>query len=302
MRAKPIALTVLSYGGGQESTMLVHRLLHDEEFYKDHIKGDLLIVGSDTGDEHPHTHTAIDYIRDLCAFKGINFYWVTPDMGFHSEAWSSLTGQYKRTSTIGSAAFQQTCTDNLKVKVVDRFVESWIKSWYGVTGERKGAYHDFYERFGRIRLILGFAKGEESRTKNGNRFDAVWKKKVVQRYFPLIIDGLGRQECINYNQEHLMFIVWPSNCMRCFYSSDQEILWLWRNYPDKFAEWVMIEKAKLEKWKHLDLQDPPKNYGVYGRIYLEQKLEKAQKLYGHWSDEQLDEYKYSHGHCIKSKY
>lgn len=58
-----------------------------------------------------------------------------------------------------------------------------------------------------------------------------------------------------------------------------------------------MEAAKREKYKHKE-----KNFGVYGKLTLDQKLEKAQRLYGHWTDEQLNEYKFSHGHCIKSKY
>ena len=84
--------------------------------------------------------------------------------------------------------------------------------------------------------------------------------------------------------------------MICFYSSDQEVLWLYRFYPEVYWDWVAMEKAKLAKY------NVEKNYGVYGKITLEQKLEKAQKLYGHWTDDQLNEYKYSHGHCIKSRY
>lgn len=64
-----------------------------------------------------------------------------------------------------------------------------------------------------------------------------------------------------------------------------------------FYQWVQIEKAKLER-----IDAPEKNFGVYGKITLLQKLDKAKKLYGNWTDEQLNEYKYSHGHCIKSKY
>jgi hypothetical protein len=45
-----------------------------------------------------------------------------------------------------------------------------------------------------------------------------------------------------------------------------------------------------------------KNYGVYGTITLTEKLDQAKKKYGHWSDEQLWDYKMSHGHCVKSSY
>lgn len=296
------ALTVLSYGAGQESTTILLRLINEPAFYKKHVSGHLIVVGSDTGDEHPHTYDLVKEAQRLCKSHKIPFFWVTPKFGFHSKSWQSLFFQYKKTSTIGSAAFQQTCTDNLKVKVIDNFIENYIQTVFHCIGKRKNAYHDFAKRFGKIKLLLGFAKGEESRTTNGNKFDAVWKKATVERFFPLIEEQWGRQECIDYNETVLSFTVFPSNCMRCFYQSEQEILWLYRNYPAKFNEWVRVEKAKLIKWKHKELEEPPKNYGVYGLKSLKQKLERALKLYGHWTDEQLNEYKYSHGHCIKSKY
>jgi len=304
---KPIALTVVSFGAGQDTIYFVHRLLNDQTFYDRHVKGDLVIVGSDTGNEHPHTYQAIHHIKELCNGR-FGFFWLTPDMGFHPITWQSLTYQYKLNSRCGSAAFPQTCTDNLKVKVVDNFVEWYIGRMYlnielpqfvnrKYVGSNKKNYHQFYENHGKIRLILGFADQEESRTKNGNKFDPVWKKKVIERYYPLIEDKTDRQQAIDYNEANIEMKIFPSNCMICFYSSDQEILWLYRNYPQVFYEWVDIEKKKLEK-----SADKEKNYGVYGKITLQQKLEKAEKLYGHWSDDQLTEYKYSHGHCIKSRY
>lgn len=297
--SKEIALTVVSYGGGQDTTYFVHRLCVDPAFRAKHIAGKLLIVGSDTGDEHPHTYQNIERVKKLCALHNIEFHWLTNDMGYHREAWKTLTHQYIKNSSCGSAAYQQTCTDNLKVKVVDRFVESWIKSRYGYTGTKKRAFYQFYTSQGPIRLILGFAAAEEGRTSAGNKFDAKWKRDTVQRYYPLIIDGTSRQDCINY-LEAADWTVFPSNCMRCFYQSLPEILWLYRNYPAKFNEWVAIEKAKIDKYAASGFEG--KNFGVYGKKTLSEKLVQAIEQFGHLTDDELNEYKYSHGHCIKSKY
>ena len=297
-------LTVLLFGAGQESTYFLHKCGTDPTYYKKHITGKLLVIGSDTGDEHNHTYANIEWCKRFCIANRIEFYWVTKDMGFHGRTWQSLFEQYKRTFTIGSAAMPQTCTDNLKVKVCDRFLEHWIKKNYGYTKQNKKSVIDFYNDMGqkKIKYILGFAKGEETRTNKGNKFDGKWKQITCERYYPLIVDGIGRQECIDYNSINIPHVVWPSNCMRCFYQSEQELLWLYRFFPEKFQEWVEVEQAKLKKWIHLEQQEPPKNYGVYGLKSLQDKLDKAIRLYGHWSDEQLNEYKMSHGHCIKSKY
>lgn len=291
-----IGLTVVSYGGGQETTYFVVRLLEDAEFRAKHIAGDLLIAGSDTGNEHYHTYSNVQKVRDLCDQHNVPFFWITPELGFHSESWQSLTHQYNKNQSVGSARFLQTCTDNLKVKVMDRFVEQYIMDVYDIPGSRKQAYYKFAEKYGKIRLILGFSSEEEKRTSNGSKYDPIWKQKNVERYYPLIVDGTTRQDCIDY-LESQMWIVYPSNCMFCFYQSDQEVLWLYRNYPDRFAEWVYIEEQKLEKYKGQE-----KNFGVFGTGTLVDKLAKAQEKFGHWTDDQLNEYKYSHGHCIKSKY
>lgn len=295
-------MTIVSFGAGQESIKLLNDLVLYKEFRDIHAPGKLLIVGADTGEEHPHTYEAVQYARDLCKAFGVEFAWVTPDMGFHPKNWQSLSYQYKKNSSIGSAAFMQTCTDNLKIKVVDSYTECWLQK-QGFEGTKKQSYYRAAEVHGKLRLIIGYAKGEEHRIKNGNKFDPVWKKRCMDRYYPLMILGIDRAACIADNEsirrdDGSIFKIYPSNCMICFYQSDQEILWLYRNHPAKFADWVSMEAAKLEKYK----DRKGKNFGVYGKITLLQKLEKAQKLYGHWTDEQLDDYKFSHGHCMKSKF
>lgn len=292
-------ITVFSFGAGQESMNLLHKLLHNQDFYNEVI-GDnyLLVVGSDTGNEHDHTYLAVQYAKRLCHGRSnMEFHWVTSDMGFHPRTWQSLSYQYQLNDNIGSAAFRQTCTDNLKVKVVNNFVEAWLKTKYSYTGVKKQAYHQYCDDHGQIKLILGFASGEEKRTANGNKFDPAWKKRVMVRQFPLIDYFVTRQDCIDYNTKHIPIPIWPSNCMMCFYQSDQEILWLWRFRRSVFNKWVRLERAKLRKYA-----GHAKNYGVYGKITLLEKLAKAKEKYGHWSDDQLNDYKFSHGHCINSKY
>jgi len=290
-------LTLFSYGGGQDSRYLLDRFAKDKAFRKKHISGRLLVVGADTGDEHKHTYASIALTKAFCKLHNIEFYWVTSDMGYHPRTWQSLIEQYKRNSSIGSAAYPQTCTDNLKIKVVDKFVEHWLSREYGYQSRNKRNYHKFVSDHGKIRLIIGYAKGEESRILNGNLYDAPWKQASMDRYYPLLEEGIDRQACIDYNRDEVDHKVWPSNCKRCFFQLEPEILWLYRFEPEAFQEWVELEAAKLAKHAHKE-----KNYGVYGKTLLTEKLERAIKLYGHWTDEQLNEYKFSHGHCMKSKY
>lgn len=87
--------------------------------------------------------------------------------------------------------------------------------------------------------------------------------------------------------------------MMCPFLSKQEVLWLYRNYPTIFYEWQAYENAKLQKFRNAEIS---RNLGVKGELTLAQFLGQAITEYGHWTDEQLNEYKMSHGHCVKSAY
>ena len=64
-----------------------------------------------------------------------------------------------------------------------------------------------------------------------------------------------------------------------------------------FAEWVGYERAKLRKFT-----GTKRNLGVKGKLTLEEVLAQALEQYGNMTDSELDEYKMSHGHCVKSVY
>ena len=113
---------MLSYGAGQESTWLLYQSALSSEFRNRFAPGRLIVVGSDTGDEHPETYTQVAFSKRFCEQHGIPFYWLHKSLGFHSEAWSSLIGQYKRNSTVGSLMFKRCCTVNLKIEPFYRFL------------------------------------------------------------------------------------------------------------------------------------------------------------------------------------
>ena len=86
--------------------------------------------------------------------------------------------------------------------------------------------------------------------------------------------------------------------MICPWMNEVELLWLYRFYPEEYEEWVELEENKIQA--HLDAGE--KNYGVWGRKLLPEVLTIAQEKYGLWTDDQLQEYKMSHGHNLMSKY
>lgn len=306
-------LTVLSFGAGQDSTYILYKIIRDPAYRYKFIRGRLIVIVCDTGDEHAYTYKHIKFIEGLCKEHQIEFYFITSDMGYHPKTWPGLICQMKRNNTLMSMMFPRSCTDNLKIKPFYNFLNVYIaRKYYGQnlpsSTRNKDWINRFAEEHGKINVILGIAADEEHRIKEDkaqqlNLFDKakrtqpVWMAKSILKSYPMIIEGIDRQKA----QIYILATPWPlpmpSNCKRCPFLSKQEILWLYRFHPSDFYEWVELEKAKINKCSHLE-----RNLGVKGEKMLTEILEEAITEFGHWTDEQLHEYKMSHGHCVKSKY
>jgi hypothetical protein len=83
--------------------------------------------------------------------------------------------------------------------------------------------------------------------------------------------------------------------------SEIERLWLHTFHPEDYNTWVRIEQAKFDRFRDAGLPDD-KNLGVWGKKAIPEVLEKARERYGHLTPDDLQYYKMSHGHCVKSKY
>lgn len=321
----PPKLTVLSFGGGQDSTAILHRLLNDDKAREEWAPEDLLVVISDTGDEHPATYAHVARTAKLVFQEhGIPFAILTgrPDLwwgtyagdhllhcGYHYDNWAGLREFYERTNTVGSKAFPKSCTDKLKIQPIYKYLSDFVYEHY--TGcRRNGKYRgkqplvDFAKRHGKIRMLIGIAAGEERRiakTKpddNKKPTGPVWMEKAIDRRYPLVDWGWDRAGCQKYLGSIGVTVPPPSNCMLCPYMSMIELVWLYRFHPADYAEWVTIEANKLEANK--DKGD--KNLGVWGKKTLPEVLDEALKKHGHLTKRELQEYKMSHGHCVMSKY
>lgn len=305
------SLTILSFGGGQDSTAILLKMIdRNSDVRSRYVKDQLIVVMSDTGDEHPYTYDHVDNMKKICWQNDIPFFFLQKHHGYHVDSWPDLIspqlrsegGKYKPSMVqLGT----KSCTDNLKLTPIYKFVDEYInaKMNYGFTirsgrGCNKQAIKKFYKEVGEISVLIGFAKGEESRVQKSEKLEIKEKasdkdgwKKGLKRFYPLIDLGMGREECQKYIKDMIGYCPMPSNCMRCPYQSLQEILWLYRNYPDKFAEWVEIENRKL-----IRDSDKEKNYGVYAnKKTLSEKLTEALEKYGHMTFGELNNYKMSHG-------
>lgn len=378
-------LTILSFGGGQDSTAILLLLINDAIFRAKYAAHRLLVLFADTGNEHPFTYTYIDeVIIPLCKKHDIEFVAITNDMGFHGETWMTLQHQWENNNpTIGSLAYPKTCTHNLKLQPQYRYVQQWIPKNYPnvIDKASKDNYNQHANLHGKIRWLVGIARGEERRVADASKETAKWKRNAVQIEYPLIDIGYDRQDCQDYINSTNTALPMPSNCMFCpFGSQGMELLWMFHSYPDRFEEWIELEQKKLEHYvdqydfiadfkkdpsnKDKSLQEKividwnqlvtidilkiayakakekqmkvsvrvniyhpnkeveafiascemkkikTKNLGVSGRLHksstnavtLRDVLEEAKVKFPNVTLAQLNEYKWSHGHCVSSQY
>lgn len=294
-------LTVLSFGGGQDSTALLYKYIYDDEFAKKYIGNDFVVIMADTGNEHEETDAHVREIRDLCLDNGINFHFLTGDMGLTSPVWSKgLVHFYESGNRIGSKCFPKTCTDKLKITPIYNFLEEYVHNVY-LTEKvgRKRAIKEFAEKHGKIDVIIGIAAGEETRASTNEESPSVWMRQAINKVYPLLDLEMDRQACQDYITEVGHVVPPPSNCILCPFMSYQELLFMHRTMPEWYNKWVELEANKIKANSHVD---PKKNMGVWGNKLLPEVLKIAEQKFGHMTIADLKEYKMSHGHCVKSKY
>ncbi len=306
-------LTILSFGCGQDSMTILPKLALDTEFRKKYAPNDLLVLMADTHNEHPETYKYFDeVVLPFCKEHDIEILKIDNSMGYHGNTWKSLTGQWQNGNpTVGSLAYPKTCTHNLKLQPQYRYVEEWLPKKYPniINKKRKDNYKQFAKIYGKIRWLIGIAKGEEKRVADATKETALWKKESIQVEYPLIDIEYDREACQNYIRSIGLPLPMPSNCMYCPFSCNHlELLWLEKSYPDKFNEWIALEQAKLDANK-----DAAKNLGVSARVHkngerigeaftLYDMLQEAKEIYPDVTMNFLNEYKWSHGHCVTSSY
>lgn len=87
---------------------------------------------------------------------------------------------------------------------------------------------------------------------------------------------------------------------------DVELIWLERFLPDEFEKWCELEQNKFDANEYAG----DRNLGVWGKwnkaegrpYSLKDALKDAKEKHGDLTDEYIEDYKMSHGHCIMSQY
>ncbi len=293
-------LTVLSFGGGQDSTAILYKLIDDQEFRIRYAPDDLLVVMADTGNEHEETYQHCKEVEQLCKDHGIPFFLIEPNQGYNAPSWNKgLIPFYEGNDTIGSKAFPKTCTVNLKITPIYNFINEWVHVNYNTTKlSRKGAIKEFVEKNCKIDVLIGIARDEEKRASTNEQSTEIWMRKNINKVYPLLEIGMNRQDCQDFIKASGRITPAPSNCILCPFMSKKELLYLYRALPEWFDKWVEMENNKIQKNK-----DAENNLGVWGnKKLLPEILKEAEEEFGHMTIEELKEYKFSHGHCVMSKY
>ncbi|KKN95686.1 hypothetical protein LCGC14_0175550 [marine sediment metagenome] len=184
--------TFLSKSCGQESKALLVKLKHDAEFRKQHTKGTIVLIMSNTGNEHPTTYDELwGETLQIAQSMGVDLYFVSSkkkedfkaeerfikpgiwlngehfsDETFHTDSWTSLDAKYRQNSTCGSPLFKKTCTDGLKIQPIYKFVEWYLILTYPdleYNKRNKNIFYAYRKKYGMIRMMIGFSAGEEGR-------------------------------------------------------------------------------------------------------------------------------------------
>lgn len=312
-------LTVLSFGGGQDSSTLLEMYIDDPQFRQRYAPGDFLVVMSDTGDEFPETYRHVERTKKRCEDAGVEFVHITADMGYHSSNWQSLRHFYRTKNAIGSKAYPKTCTDQLKITPIFKFLENWLSQKYGVQNRNKAGLREYAATHGKIRMMLGIASGEEKRMTDAASSPKRWYRESIENIYPLIDLGMDRAACQQFLHDRGLRVI-PSNCMACPFLSLEELEYLRRFHAQSLDDWTGLEAAKLEKHKDKSAiivtdddgnqvigrdgnpKTVNKNYGVFGVTPLPEKIKEAKQRFTDWTDHRIREYRYSHGHCVATAF
>lgn len=292
LSAKFSGLTILSFGAGQDSTAILLEELETRRLGID------AVVFADTGNEEDHTYETVERAQRLCISAGIHFEWIRPGSQYHTPAWQSLLEYWDSNDTVNIAR-AKACTEKLKIIPIYKWLNALCAVLLDEPVEDTGKKNlvRFANEYGKVRMLIGISKGEEKRL--GKEFPRIWQRESVVREYPLTAWGWDREACQAFLEARFDIIgkVWPSTCKYCHFQSMPELLWRARNDPEGFAEWTQFEARKIARFA-----DRPKNHGVYGVKLLPVKLIEAEEKFGHLTDAELDEYKYSHGHQVTNSY
>tara|TARA_Y100000004_G_C8947702_1_gene427053 strand:+ start:1160 stop:1936 length:777 start_codon:yes stop_codon:yes gene_type:complete len=224
-------ITVLSLGGGLQSTVIAEMALDD-----DHpMPAPDWMVHSDTGAESEMTQATIARIGELCEDKGVNFAIVR-----NTNINLPIHEYYIEQGRIPMPKNAQ-CTMKFKIQPMNNFVQTLVdkslpKPW--------------------VKMLIGITTDEAHRQREAER-------KYILNSYPLIEMGYSRRQCRNWMIENRPNVqVAKSGCFHCHYQGAKQ----WGKLAKEHPELFQIAREMEEGAKASGLR----NWGLFRGRSIEQ--------------------------------
>lgn len=232
--------TILSMGGGMESTAALGLILKDPRFFA---LRPSTVVFSDLGSEWPETYSHLDFVQAKCREAGIEYVRIVPEVRRGKKIFGENRTYHRlidwltdvRKIPSKSQGRYRLCTELFKIRAISDYLA--------------GRFPDE-----KLTILIGFGNDERNRIERGENQVPGWTNR-----FPLDEAGMCRCKSIEY----LRSIGWPvprrSGCTFCPFSKKLDFQVQAETYPKTFAETVALERngTGFERGFHLNAGSKP---------------------------------------------
>lgn len=212
-----MSLTIVSYGGGTNSTAMLI------ECAKQGLKVDLILF-ADTGGERPHTYNYVKIFSEWCVKNGLPEIITVKKVRDTGEILTLEQNCLEKNMLPSIAYGFKSCSLKYKVQPQDKFVNNWLPA-----KEAWGAGQ-------KITKLIGYDTGEYHRSQKSHD-----DKKYTYRY-PLIEWLMDRNSCIETIQSAGLCLPGKSACYFCPNSKPSEIKQLASVYPELMDRAIKMEQ------------------------------------------------------------
>ena len=233
--------TILSYGGGTNSTALLL------EWVK---RGNRLdaVIFADTGSEQPKTYDFIDkYVKPFCREKNLPFHTVAFTVGKKSRG--VMEGEWEDGQTVAiydyyrymekvPSMMNRMCTAKWKIQPIEKLIK---------------------EKYADCIQLIGIDAGETKRAqRTRDPKTGEWVYLYPDKRYPLIDWEVDREGCSKIIKEH----GWPSpeksGCYFCPFQPTDNWIELYKKSPDLFNKSLELEQGNTSYPKMTLLLRGPK--------------------------------------------
>ena len=202
-------------------------------------KTDFEAITVDHGADWPETYEYFTMFQDWLKTNGHKPVTVlTPDVQGHTKLYDYYLDKKKVPSMM-----KRDCTDKFKLRPVYKYVE-------------KPCF-----------MLLGIDAGETHRARLNS-------KKGVENRYPLIEEGIDRENCKKIIKEHGLPVPMKSGCFLCMYQKKAQWRQLRRLHPDLFCKVQKLEKETTSERKRFS----PKSFTLMNNgKTIDQMINEKQK-------------------------